>query len=152
MEKENEILDEIGHKDGMTVPEGYFADFAARMANSLETTPFEESASQPNLYKPRTTWQKIRPYVYMAAMFAGVWCMLKMFTLMSGNPNDNLQPSSVLATALQNDAFVYDYVYSDLDEWDVMNQMMNEGFDIDLLDVNMDMNGEEEITVETFEL
>ena len=74
-DKEN-ILDIIGRKDGMTVPDGYFADFQARMEALL---PVNEQAETPReIEAPRSFWDRVRPFVYMAAMFAGVWCMVKM--------------------------------------------------------------------------
>ncbi len=133
MKQEKKILDEKAPSDGMTVPEGYFADFAARMALSLEKTEFEEQAHQPIAIKPRTFWERIRPYAYMAAMFAGVWCMLKMFTLMTANP-DQVVPSPTLSKALANETFVNEYVMPGIDQFDIMSQMMDEGFDLDQLD------------------
>ena len=35
MKEDNDILKTIGRSDGMTVPDGYFADFAERMAGQL---------------------------------------------------------------------------------------------------------------------
>ena len=71
MEKKTPLLDEIGRKHGMKVPEGYFADFTEKMVERLpeREIPLPE---QPTL------WLRIRPWVYMAAMFAGVWLMMKM--------------------------------------------------------------------------
>ena len=73
MEKKTPILDEIGRKHGMKVPENYFADFAGKMADSLpeREIPLPE---QPTL------WLRVKPWIYMAAMFAGIWLMMKMFT------------------------------------------------------------------------
>jgi hypothetical protein len=73
MEKEKDILDRIGGKSGFRVPDNYFEQFNARMAKEL---PEREI---PAAVVP-TRWQRLRPYVYMAAMFAGVWLMMKMFT------------------------------------------------------------------------
>ena len=67
------ILNDIDHRDGMTVPEGYFADFASKMAQALP----EKNLAPEN--RKRSTWMKIRPYAYMAAMFAGIWLMMQMF-------------------------------------------------------------------------
>ncbi|MDE5959967.1 MAG: hypothetical protein K2G59_07400, partial [Muribaculaceae bacterium] len=67
----------IGRKDGMTVPDGYFSEFAARMDSMLPDDRVTEK--QPAV---RTRWQMVRPYAYLAAMFAGIWCMLQMFHLM----------------------------------------------------------------------
>ncbi len=133
MKQEKTILDEKAPRDGMTVPDGFFADFAARMALSLEKTDFEEQAAGPIAIKPRTWWERVRPYAYMAAMFAGVWCMLKMFTLMTASP-DQIAPSPTLRAALANETFVNEYVMPDITQYDIMSQMMDEGFDLDLLD------------------
>lgn len=132
MKQEKKILDEKAPRDGMTVPEGYFADFAARMALSLEKTEFEELAQGPIAIKPRSFWERMRPYAYMAAMFAGVWCMLKMFTMITGGP-DQIAPSPTLSKALANETFVNEYVLPDINQFDIMSQMMDEGFDLDQL-------------------
>lgn len=134
MKEDKDILAKIGHRDGMTVPEGYFADFAARMADSLEKTPFEESTTSP--IKPQTMWQRIRPYVYLAAMFAGVWCMLKMFTMFTATPDTGFTPSPVLAEALGNDIFVSEYLMEDLDQWSLMDEMMENGVDVKTIFLN----------------
>ena len=75
--KEN-ILDRAARKGlavpsaGMSVPEGYFDSFAKNMEARL---PYREEIENPQAVaeaeRPRTLWQKVRPYVYMAAMFAG---------------------------------------------------------------------------------
>lgn len=72
MDKKSDILTKVGKDAGFKVPEGYFADFAEKMAASL---PEREIPVQ----KKPTRWMRIRPYVYMAAMFAGVWCMMYLF-------------------------------------------------------------------------
>ena len=83
-EKKSDILTSINRRDGMTVPDGFFESFAERMASELPSRP--EAEVTPVASRPKTLWGSIRPYVYMAAMFAGIWCMLKMFTMM--NPGD----------------------------------------------------------------
>lgn len=135
MKAENDILKQIGRRDGMTVPDGYFADFAARMAASLEPTDFEKSAdsSLVSANRPRSLWHRVRPYVYMAAMFAGVWCMLKMFTMISGPAGISLDSNPTLADALTNEVFVNEYIIDDVDQYDILDQMYEEGYDIDAL-------------------
>lgn len=136
MKDEKHILDQIGHRDGMTVPEGYFADFAARMTASLPVTEYEQSASAVR-HRP-TLWHRIRPYAYMAAMFAGVWCMLKMFTMLTATSDQYPQPSAVLAEALNNDAFMSEYVLDDLNQWDLVDEMMDDGFEVCSIDTESD--------------
>lgn len=142
MKEEKDILKQVGRRDGMTVPEGYFADFAARMAASLPTTPFEESKEKPETIIKPTLWHRLRPYVYMAAMFAGVWCMLKMFTLLTSTGDRPWEPSPVMAEALGNEIFVNDYILDDVDEWELMEDMVDYGFDLTTLNEPVDITDE----------
>jgi hypothetical protein len=125
MNKDNDILTHLNHHDGMTVPEGYFEKFAARMDKMLPERP--ELAA--DYVAPRSLWQRVRPYVYMAAMFAGVWCMLKMFTLIGSTETQQFESNPVLAEAFGNETFVNDYVISDVNQWDLYDELMDEGVD-----------------------
>lgn len=135
MAKQKEILEEARSQGfaqpsaGMSVPEGYFDAVNDRIIASLPYRPEAEERPLP----PRTIWQKVRPYVYMAAMFAGVWCMMKMFSSLS-TPKE-LSPSPILAEALSNEIFVNDYVIDDMDDRELMDQMIEEGFDLTSLDM-----------------
>lgn len=138
MKPEQDILTQIGHRDGMKVPEGYFADFAARMAENLPSTSFEKSQSMPISIKKHSIWSRVKPYVYMAAMFMGVWCMLKLFTMIT-SPTDNAwEPSPIMAEALGNEMFVNDYIIDDLDQWDIIDDMMDDGVEPELINTDLD--------------
>lgn len=132
MKHDNDILHTIGRNDGIRVPDGYFADFARRMAAELPERP--ELAEMNTPRPPATIWGRIRPYVYMAAMFAGVWCMLKMFTTVTGAGHlTPMESNPIMAEALADDDFVNRYVLDDMSQWDVMDQMMQDGIDADSL-------------------
>lgn len=124
-----DILTKVGRNDGMTVPDGYFDDFATRMAASLPEMEWEKP--RPKVM-PRSVWQRIRPYVYMAAMFMGVWCMMKMFDLMrtdsSGLSIDN---NPVMTAALKNDHFINEYFINEgeISDYQLMNELYETGFD-----------------------
>ena len=47
MKEENSILAKVNHRDGLTVPDGYFADFAASMADKLPKRPELEAPAIP---------------------------------------------------------------------------------------------------------
>lgn len=114
----------------MRVPEGYFKSFQERMAASL---PVNEAAEHPVVTQKerRTWWQQARPYIYMAAMFAGVWCMTKMFSLMRDNSDPySIENNPTLTAALTNNDFIDDYVYGAMSEYDIMNQLYEEGIDL----------------------
>ena len=128
------ILETVNHNDGLKVPEGYFEDFARRMEASLPQQEWErEAASDADDGKPRvlprSVWQKVRPYVYMAAMFMGVWCMMKMFDLMRPSNEDiGIENNSTLAEAVSNDVFINDYYTSSVDDGELLDELYADGF------------------------
>ncbi|MBD5232811.1 MAG: hypothetical protein HDS65_01390 [Bacteroidales bacterium] len=131
--KNNDILakaQELGLKRpsaGLEVPEGYFENFATRMAEMLPERPEIESSTRAEVAEVRSFWQKVRPYVYMAAMFAGIWLMMQLFTNLSGAGQlTPLSDNPVLANALSDDSFVLDYIYDDVNSWDIVDEMLDD--------------------------
>ncbi|MBD5175894.1 MAG: hypothetical protein HDS25_06980 [Bacteroides sp.] len=110
MGKEDKLLRHAGRHTGMKVPEGYFEDFVGQMMDRLPEYPERPVPQQ------LSRWQRIKPYVYMAAMFAGIWCMMKMFHIASQNAQsadlDN-PPQSVVLAMDDSDTFDYFYEASD---------------------------------------
>ena len=129
MNEDKKILDKVNRNSGMTVPENYFADFAEKMMQSL---PEKEEVI---ITKPLTRWQKVRPYIYLAAMFAGIWCMVKMVDLMGSNtictPTQVAQSEQILAQAIEDEMFIDDYCYEDVDEYSLLESMYEDGYEFD---------------------
>ncbi len=127
MKTENDILTKLGNDSGMKVPEGYFADFASRMAKELPLQDFEQEQTQKVL--PRSRWQQIRPYVYLAAMFMGIWCMLNMFNIMQ--PSDasiSIESNPILLSALNDDSFAEDFYYEEaINDYEILEDMYDQG-------------------------
>lgn len=91
MSAEQNILDKAGRDTGFRVPEGYFDHLYSSMADKL---PEREPAPEIKL----STWQRLKPYVYLAAMFAGIWCMMQMFHMMSSTDVSlEAPPAAVMA-------------------------------------------------------
>lgn len=64
----------------------------------------------------------------MAAMFAGVWCMLQIFTALSSHGGlQPIQDNAVMANALSNEEFMRDYIIDDLNSWDLLDEMLEDG-------------------------
>lgn len=120
-------LEKINRDSGMTVPEGYFAEFNARMVRDLPPIDFEKSGMQEAVR--RTFWQRVRPYAYMAAMFAGVWCMMNMFDMMRPDADLSVANHPVITAAVDNDMFFNDYVVPSIDDQTLMDELYEEGFD-----------------------
>lgn len=78
MKEENQLIDKFGREGPWTVPDGYFDAVRVEIESKLpEYTPV---AKRQEL----SLWQRVKPYVYLAAMFAGIWCMMKVFHHASG--------------------------------------------------------------------
>lgn len=116
----------MGH--GMTVPDGYFADFTARM---MERIPQDTPCTGA---ERRTLWQRVRPYVYMAAMFAGIWLMMNMFTLFQprNGATDLGGTSSVpmLAELVNTGSGAYVDDFIDISEYDLYNELYDDGYEV----------------------
>ena len=91
--EDSTILNKYGKDPGFKVPENYFDDFNKKMAAMLpdiEITPVD--------IKP-TMWQRIKPLAYLAAMFAGVWCMMTVFNLRYYDEMKYDEMSEILGTS-----------------------------------------------------
>ena len=77
MEEENKILKKAGSRNPFIVPEGYFDGFTQELMNKL---PEKELVS----YQEPTLWQRVKPWIYMTAMFCGIMLSVKIFV---GNPD-----------------------------------------------------------------
>lgn len=73
MKQEEELLNKYGKDSGMRVPEGYFPDLQKNIMDSLP------GYKKPERVVELSRWQRIKPYVYLAAMFCGIWLMMKVF-------------------------------------------------------------------------
>ena len=72
MKEDKDLLKKYGKKNPFTVPEGYFQNFNERL---MEQLPEKEVISEPEI----RTWDRIKPWVYMAAMFCGLMLSVRMF-------------------------------------------------------------------------
>lgn len=112
MKEENDILSTIGKDSGFKVPENYFSDFAEKMAKSLPNQVIEP-LPQPTL------WHRVRPFIYMAAMFAGIWCMMQIFNGIGIKEKGIFNPKIV--AGFQNEANVDDFMlHGDISEYDIL--------------------------------
>lgn len=111
MKFEDRLNERIGRDPGFRVPDGFFEEQFARISASL---PEREAPKPVKL----SMWARVKPYIYMAAMFAGIWCTMKMFTLMQATPDVSLDnPPAAVASVMQDphtDLFIPD-VYDEPD-------------------------------------
>ncbi len=72
MKDEQKLVQRCGKKQPFTTPEGYFEQFHEKLMSSLpEVTPAETPRIQVSLMT------RIKPWLYMAAMFVGIIFMVQ---------------------------------------------------------------------------
>lgn len=126
------ILSDANHRTGMTVPDGYFEDFSKRMIASLPEQSWETVADSKPVVMPRTFWQRVRPYVYMAAMFAGIWLMMNLSTFfVPGGEEITSSPSAQLAQVISQspESYLEDYAMTHVDSEDFLDDLYASGFE-----------------------
>lgn len=107
MQKEDILKDKYGNDPGMTVPEGYFEQLQLTIMTNLPAYPV--APRRVELSK----WQRVKPYIYLAAMFAGIWMMMKVFHSMTSSDALNLDnPPAAIVQALESDDIDLTPLYS----------------------------------------
>lgn len=65
-------LNNIGKENPFKVPERYFENFSENLMSQLP----EKESKEPQVI---SLWERVRPWMYMAAMFAGIVLMVNIF-------------------------------------------------------------------------
>jgi len=74
MDKKRILLEDIAKVEPFKTPEGYFESFTNGIMSQLPDDVRGDSKSVSVNW-----WHHVRPWVYMAAMFAGIALMIRMF-------------------------------------------------------------------------
>lgn len=69
---EDNLKNKLGTENPFRVPDGYFENFASELMERLPDKEKVEISRQP------TTWEKVRPLLYMAAMFVGAMLLIRV--------------------------------------------------------------------------
>lgn len=106
MNREEKLIETFGRNPGFTVPDGYFEDFSRRMLSELPQHPHRPVQARPS------KWTRLKPYVYLAAMFGGIWLMMNLFHHVSSQSELSLErmPEDVslaIANADYPEVFMY---------------------------------------------
>ena len=110
MKKNEDILQQVGRNTGYKVPEGYFENFAARMTEQLP----ERELPKPEIV---TTWQKLRPYIYLAAMFAGILLMLQVFVA------PIVEADKMMTASAEQEEDLEEYMLYSMDEYTIFETL-----------------------------
>ena len=73
MGKEENILKKVGTKNPFSVPDHYFEDFTQELMSKLPEKEPMLPVAEPTL------WQRVKPWLYMTAMFCGIMLSVRIF-------------------------------------------------------------------------
>lgn len=120
MKQEDSIQQKYGKDSGMRVPDGYFTDLQSRIIDTLP--PYE---SQPVAQDIRG-WQRFKPYFYLAAMFAGIWLMMKVFHTVSQPMSLSLDnPPEAIVQLIDSEAYTPEYLTMQyIDDYDIEEEVV----------------------------
>lgn len=101
MKEEQEIIKKCGKGNPFLVPDGYFEDFTRNlMAQLPQKDDFQEDLPELKI----TTWQRIKPLLYLAAMFIGmIMCVRVVLGEHTNNTTEDISSSVVAIVNLLPD-------------------------------------------------
>lgn len=107
MKEENKIPEKGGTENPFRIPGGYFENLTSEVMGRL---PVKE---KPAILRKKTAmWEKIRPWLYMAAMFIGAWLIIRIARTQGGYENDMeiKYINTVLDNSMLDDYSLYVYL------------------------------------------
>lgn len=90
MKEEDILMKKIGKEPSFKVPEGYFENLTSEVMNKL---PEKEKVALEEV--PVTTWKRLKPLLYMAAMFVGAALIIRV----ASSDNKPVKDEVVLTSA-----------------------------------------------------
>ena len=107
---EEEIIKKCGKENPFRVPESYFENFTQEMMDLLP-----EQTEQPLVWKV-TLWERVKPLLYLAAMFAGM--MLCVRYLVMGEKEENQEvPSAIFSETFSDQEIETIVNYTMMDDY-----------------------------------
>ena len=73
MKEEDNILKKVGKENVFRVPDGYFENLTSEVMSRLP-----EKETPAIIKREPTKWERIKPWVYMTAMFAGAALIVRV--------------------------------------------------------------------------
>lgn len=121
MGKEDNILKKAGTSNPFRVPDHYFEDFTQELMSKLP-----EKESMPLMPEP-TLWQRVKPWIYMTAMFCGIMLSVRVFV---GEPQKDEFPaiSQIEAENLTDEDWEIMIDYIMMDDYSLYQYLTNADF------------------------
>lgn len=112
MKEEDEIQRKCGSGNPFTVPEGYFDHLTQEVMGKLP-----EKKKSDIQEKKITIWDKVRPWLYMAAMFTGILLSIRLM-INNSSEKDAFASSVEIESELPSDEYIQAIMdYSMMDDY-----------------------------------
>ena len=85
MKEEDNILKKVGKENVFRVPDGYFENLTSEVMNRLP-----EKETPAIIKREPTKWERIKPWVYMTAMFVGAALIIRVASTERTPVNDRM--------------------------------------------------------------
>lgn len=125
MKKEQNNLEKLKEENPFKVPEGYFENLTTQIMSQLP--------EQPDIKEPAksvTMMERVRPWLYMAAVFAGLLLFFRALTGISPTGEETDQDSLLVHTeALPHDFYTEDEEYLEYIENQYASYLLTEEWD-----------------------
>lgn len=100
MKEEDNILKKAGKENVFSVPDGYFENLASEVMSRLP-----EKEKPVFITKEPTKWEKMKPWLYMAAMFAGAALIIRVASA-DRAPADSMMAKDDTETEIVSDEYI----------------------------------------------
>lgn len=115
MKEEDNLLKKVGTENPFRVPEGYFEGFTSDLMSRLPEKEKNDVRREP------TTWEKVRPWLYMAAMFVGAALIIRV-----ASPGDSASEGRQQQMAAEDTDVELEYISTAIDNTMMDNTMMDD--------------------------
>lgn len=116
MKEEEKIIQKCGKKNPFEVPQGYFEGFTQQLMEKLPEQPTDTVGEQTEY--TITPWQRIKPLLYLAAMFVGLTvCVRGIFP---EQPNEEKASTESLSVSNEEEMdAVVEYAMLEMDNYTI---------------------------------
>lgn len=93
MKEEDSILRKVGTGNSFKTPEGYFENLTSEVMNKLP-----EKDKKAFAMREPTRWEKVKPYLYLAAMFIGAALIIRVASTDHKSAGDEITVTEIVET------------------------------------------------------
>lgn len=102
MKEEDSILRKVGSGNSFKAPEGYFENLTSEVMNKL---PERDLLTSDTRREP-TKWERVKPWMYMAAMFIGAALIIRVASSDHKSGVDEIAGTEVTDTETISDQYI----------------------------------------------